>query len=408
MKNKYGGNMKALKYIKKNGIKYTLKILWEYKIDKVIIKFMLLFLKKGKLNNTIVIESHNDFDSNGGAFYNYLISNGYNSNYKIIWLLKNKKVKDLPYNVKCFYLFSPNIVKDYYICTAKYFTADCQVVGKVRKEQISYYFSHGAFSLKNSSGKISIPSYVDYILIPSEYTRQIQMNQYHPKENTKMISLGFPVHDQLLSKCIPQLNKYTNKTYDKIIIWMPTFRKGGGRNRNDSYIDLPLGIPLLNDKTEYSCLDHSLNKNNVLLVIKIHPMQDMSTVKIKETENIIILTGEKVKEYKIDNYELLKESDALISDYSSIAYDYLMLNKPIGYVFSDLKYYKNGLVVEQPEELMAGPIIREYKDLEEFIISVVEENDEYAKKRKEVLHKIFDYCDGNACERIVHHMRLKK
>ena len=46
-------------------------------------------------------ESHNDFDSNGGAFYNYLIQNEYNKKYKIVWLIKHKESLNvqLPKNV---------------------------------------------------------------------------------------------------------------------------------------------------------------------------------------------------------------------------------------------------------------------------------------------------------------------
>ena len=67
------------------------------------------------LRNTIIIESHNDFDSNGGALYDYLIENGYNSKYKIVWLLRNSKPKNLPNNVVGFNLFKPSLIKEYYL-----------------------------------------------------------------------------------------------------------------------------------------------------------------------------------------------------------------------------------------------------------------------------------------------------
>lgn len=38
------------------------------------------------------------------------------------------------------------------------------------------------------------------------------------------------------------------------------------------------------------------------------------------SENISNLTGDTVKQLDIDNYRLLKDADALISDYSSIVY----------------------------------------------------------------------------------------
>lgn len=401
--------MNLVAYLKTNGLKHTIDVIYEYKIDGVFLKLMRLFFKKRPLQNIIVIESHNDFDSNGGAFYHYLIENGYNEKYKIVWLIKNKKPNNLPSNVICFPLYKPSIMKDYYVYMAKFFSADCVVTGKVREGQKSYYLTHGAFSLKNSKGKIDVPRCADYILIPSECTKKIQENQFNPQPQTKMISIGFPVHDQLLKPYEPQLCKFgIDISKRKTIIWMPTFRKGGGYRRNDSRAELPLGIPIVEDGEQLCELNQMLKEHGGLLIIKIHPMQDMSTVHIEEQSNIRLLTGDKCKELGIDNYELLKETDAMISDYSSVAYDYLFLDRPLGYVFSDLNEYKNGLAVEDPLEWMVGPIINDFEELKNFIEDVLDGKDEYESKRVILRKKIFEFDDGNACRRLANHMGLEK
>ena len=69
--------MNPILYLKKNGIRHTINVIYKYKLEIILEKVMYLFTKNTKLKNTIVIESHNDFDCNGGAFYNYLIKNGY-------------------------------------------------------------------------------------------------------------------------------------------------------------------------------------------------------------------------------------------------------------------------------------------------------------------------------------------
>ena len=75
---------------KKFGAQHALKIVLDiyFRISQII---FLYFTKMKPLKNIIIIESHNDFDCNGGAFYNYLIKNNYNEKYLIVWLLKNKK-----------------------------------------------------------------------------------------------------------------------------------------------------------------------------------------------------------------------------------------------------------------------------------------------------------------------------
>lgn len=91
--------MNLFNYIRDNGIKHTLSVVYKYKIDVLLKKVALAITKNKKLSDVIVIEGHNDFDSNGGAFYDYLVENGYNKKYKIVWLLKNKKPANLPKNV---------------------------------------------------------------------------------------------------------------------------------------------------------------------------------------------------------------------------------------------------------------------------------------------------------------------
>ena len=95
--------MSAIGYLRKNGIKHTLEVIWQYKIDRLLLRLLRPICLRLPLTDTIVIESHNDFDSNGGAFYDYLIEHGYNERYRIVWQIKNKASKKvpLPKNVTC-------------------------------------------------------------------------------------------------------------------------------------------------------------------------------------------------------------------------------------------------------------------------------------------------------------------
>ena len=401
--------MNIVNYIKDKGLKRTILVIYQYKIDIVIQKILYLFLKNKKLKNIIIIESHNDFDAEGGAFYDYLIKKGYNEKYKIIWLLKlkvNKKFK-LPYNVRYFYIFKPSIMKDYYINIAKIFTADNFITPKLRDEQKSFFFRHGAGGLKNTKGIGRIPSTVDYILGMCEDYSDIERDQLSMSENDKrLVYLGFPSHDVLLSDNRDELKKITDNKFRKVVLWMPTFRKGGGYNRNDSEREQPLGIPLINDIKEYENLNELLNNSNVLLIIKIHPMQNLEDLKIYDTSNIKVLTGDKVKQIRVDNYRLMSCCDAMISDYSGAAYEFIQLDRPLAYVLSDVNDYKLGFVVDDIEPLIAGKEIYNFKDLQDFINDVVLEKDEYKEKREKLRNIFYKYHDTNNCKRIVEFMGL--
>ena len=69
--------MAILGYIKKHGILHAIQVFYKYKLNIIYCKFINLFFKNKKLLNMIIIESHNDFDCNGGAFYDYLVKNNY-------------------------------------------------------------------------------------------------------------------------------------------------------------------------------------------------------------------------------------------------------------------------------------------------------------------------------------------
>lgn len=400
--------MNAFRYLKEKGIKHAVKTIWQYKIDICLRKLFLLFFRSKPLLNAIVIESHNDFDSNGGAFYNYLIENRFNKKYKIIWLLKHPEFKpeNLPENVICVPLYRPSIKKNYYLCLAKYMLFDCQCQSKMRKEQISVFCTHGPIGLKNTKGKVNLPEDIDYCLTPSENYNNTYTYLYGWEEScSKLVHLGYPMHD-ILYKPNNELKKISDINYKKSILWMPTFRKGGNEGRNDSASEQKYGIPLIKSKDELENLNNLLKENESQLIIKIHPMQDMTDFRLQSESNIKILTGQTVKELKIDNYRLMASVDALISDYSSAAYDFLHCNKPIAYMHDDEKDYKLGYIVEDPHTMMAGDEIFTYDELITYIKNVINGIDLYKDKRKELLERLFKYQDDKSCERLANFLNL--
>lgn len=396
--------MNVIKYLENNGIKRTLKVIYQYKLDILIQKILKPFLKNKPLQDIIMIESHNDFDCNGGALYNYLIDNNYNNKYKIVWIIKHPKEVPsvLPENVDWVPEFKPSVKKNYYKYVARWFSYDMDCVPKLRKDQISIYMTHGAVALKNWTGLITIPSDLDYCLTASDYCARLDAKQYLWKyPNKKFVINGFPIHDMLYQED-GDLKKVIDKSkYQKVLLWMPTFRKAQYGTRSDSEVIQKYGIPLFD--TEYSIdkLNDFLQKYNSIIIIKLHPKQDIRNLKDARRTNIIVLTGDDVKRLNVDNYRLMKDVDALISDYSSTAYDFLHVDKPIGYDFSDLKYYKLGIVVKDPHEMMAGHEIRDVDDFFNFIKSVCRDDDPYKVERKELFDRVYKYHDGESCKRVI-------
>lgn len=401
--------MKIITLVNENGFKGAISIVWKYKTGIVISKIINIFTKNKPLKNEIVIESHNDFDCNGGAFYKYLIENNYNDKYKIIWLVRRQYNKKLPKNVYMLPLYGPSIRKAYHMCVAKFFSFDCEIINKMRKDQVVVYCSHGAGGFKNIKGKMYIPDCVDYLLCQSPDYMPIQANQWSLSANDKrFVYIGYPCQDIFFNESNNEFLKISNNNYNKVFLWMPTFRKGGGYKRNDSNKNQKLGIPLFETKEELLQLNEKLKSHNDYLILKIHPKQDMSGFQLDDLSNMIVLTGQRVKQLAIDNYNLIKCADALISDYSGAAYDFLQLNRPIGYILDDINDYKLGFVVDDIHKLIAGHEIYNINELYNFIEEISNGEDIYKTKRQKIRDFTYNCHDGNSCQRLVELLKLEK
>lgn len=381
-----------------------------FQINKIIYRAVKRITRDKPLNKTIIIESHNDFDCNGGAIYRFLLKKGLNEKYRIVWLVKNKyHALKLPKNVVMYDIWKPSVRKNLAISSAEYLFCDDVVTRKMKAAQISVYCTHGGCTFKNVKGRINVPEHVDYILSSSKEWDPFMCENYSiPYPNDRMLHIGFPSNDAFFDmKGNNEFNKILTGNFRKHILWMPTFRIGGGTGRNDSEIELPLGIPLFENQDQLEKLNLILAQGSVLLVIKIHPMQVPETyIYLKDMSNIIILTGKRVKELDIDNYRLMASADALISDYSSATYSYLLLNRPIGFVLSDMAHYKVGFSVDNIYDYMPGEWIYTYREFVKFVNDIISGIDRYEDSRKKLLNWMYEYKDGNSCERLTDFLKI--
>ena len=115
-----------------------------------------------------------------------------------------------------------------------------------------------------------------------------------------------------------------------------------------------------------------------------------------------------ILEKDIELTELFKISDALITDYSGVYYDYLLLDNIIGFTVDDFEEYKKkkGFVFDNIEDYMAGEKIKNIEDLYKFIDNVIKSNDLYKKERNEMKIKFNKYLDAKSSERLAKYLKL--
>ena len=100
----------------------------------------------------------------------------------------------------------------------------------------------------------------------------------------------------------------------------------------------------------------------------------------------------------VNLYELLAKTDALLTDYSSVAIDYLLLDRPMGFILTDFDEYEKARswCYDNVKDYMPGHHIYKKEDLNQFISDVAEGKDPYrdarAKVRPELQTESESYC----------------
>lgn len=174
-------------------------------------------------------------------------------------------------------------------------------------------------------------------------------------------------------------NELENLSSERTIIgYFPTWRKFNSQEP-----------PIYFEK-----LDEELEKMGAHLVIKPHRLQEYE-ISASELHNVTFHPPFG------DPYPLFENIDVLMTDYSSIYFDYLHLDRPIIYFPYDMEAYadKRGFYLDY-ESVTPGPKANSFDELVDILHSVAE-SDEYQKERAEVRQKIFKYRDKNASQRII-------
>lgn len=393
--------MRLIDKIREYGVKNTLKIAYKYKVEPgIALVFRGLFAGL-KLKNVIIFASHNDFDMNSGSLYEYILEHDKNRKYVLVWFVEHMQNIELPEKVLQVPINGISIKRYYWNSVAKFIFYDDTDIHKWKKDQIATYLGHATRAMKNCRGKVPVPTDVDYVCSSSEDNDELMSDVYTCDVN-KMLHTGFPVTDLLYKQWGETKKMNIAVRYKKIVIWMPTFRKSGYNTaRNDSAEITETGLSMFETIEDIYGLDDYLKELGILLIIKFHPAQDMSVINIPKCDYIIQLSPVQVKKMKIDTYKLLPETSGLISDYSSISFDYLLLDKPIAYVLCDYDSYKLGFAVDNPKDYMPGAYLYNKEDFYQFLNNIASEIDEGSENRRRVRNIVAKYNDGRVSEKIV-------
>lgn len=281
-----------------------------------------------------------------------------NDEYEYIWVLNSADNTNLLSNTKTVSRYSLKHL--YYLATSKYRIDNCQESKYLKPHKNTVYLQtwHGT-PLKKIAQDIEDSSfdevkqdwekdssYWTYLLSSSTQVSKLLSKAFLIDEK-KIITLGYPRNDMLMNvseevkdRIFKKVGISTNK---KVILYAPTFR--------DDAKDF-FSIKLTLDNFISSLSD------DYILMIRMHTNIKNKSSEIFDKKNI----------YDVSLYDDIQElytiADILVRYYSSVFFDYSLLQKPIIFYAYDLEKYKNvlrgfyydyeslpGVIVQSEDEL---------------------------------------------------------
>ncbi|MCP3914776.1 MAG: hypothetical protein GY711_04350 [bacterium] len=229
----------------------------------------------------------------------------------------------------------------------------------------------------------------DLIIATSEETKAITYPAFGVPADSVAVT-GFPRNDALFldpSVCgsdqrCPRAVREAVAAGKTTFMYLPTFRDSAR-----PFLDI-----------DWSRLDAQMKALDAMFFIKFHPVE--ATRYSFDYPNIVQLFQD------TDVYDVLPHTTALISDYSSIIFDYMLLNRPIVYYTPDLDEFvsTSRALNFDPLEIAVGPVCANSEELFAALAGIVagtaaEPRDE--AQRKAVLARLHHHSDGSASERVL-------
>jgi len=319
------------------------------------ITYMLLY-KFVKIDDKLVIfiSFHGrGYSDNPRAIYEEMKKDKRFKDYRFIWFIKNHKQKNIEIEgaeIKEYFSFS----YFYYMSKAKYWIINCKMPTYLRKkkEQVylqtwhgtplkrlghdiiapkdaTFYRSGVSFERMTQSYDIDVERY-NYMISPNQFCTEVFQSAFAINRE-RLIETGYPRNDFITNATHEEIvslkEKFGLPLDKKIILYAPTWR-------DNSYVTSGYTFELKADFHRWK----EILGDEYVVVFKPHYLI------INKYENDHSLDGflySMSAESEIN--ELYVVSDVLITDYSSVFFDYAILNRPIYFYMYDLEEYRNEL-----------------------------------------------------------------
>lgn len=211
---------------------------------------------------------------------------------------------------------------------------------------------------------------------------------------------GQPRTDRLLttsSERVAAIRKLIG-VHDKLLVWLPTWRKGRKGRIDGAPDQSALEFPDL----DLTSMSRVLTGGSVL-VVKPHPLSVGEFESSFDLPNLLRIDDDWLYRNELTLYEILGASDGLITDASSVWVDYLLVDKPIVFAMADIDEYSSsrGFYFDPLTDILPGPLVKTGRDLVSAVEDLLRSEDVFAEKRRQVREDFHTYVDCGSSERLL-------
>ena len=232
----------------------------------------------------------------------------------------------------------------------------------------------------------------DIIVSPNTHTTNIFKHAYKLEGlyNGEIAEIGYPRIDLTInsdkSKVVEELEQYGIQLEgEQLLVFAPTWRGNDNNHPEDSLEDLYKIIESLSETTRYKPL------------IKVHPFIYDKAKSYAPLKPYLIPDA-------FDTNRLLSVTDVLVTDYSSIFFDYLVTGNPIIFYAPDFEAYKHNRGLYIDTKLLPGPTTTNAEQLIEAVKDIEAVKSNYQDKYANFQKLYVPYDDGNVTDKLIEKM----
>ena len=352
-------------------------------------------------NNLIFFESFHgqSYAHNPKYIYEKMLEMGYGNKYKFVWSYKgNLKIPGSPIIVN-------RDEESYYryLAISKFWINNISFPVKEKKKGAIYLqtthgtpFKHMGNDIKNGSSKIVKGNLTqearkwDYLISANDYSKDIFKRASMFKR--KILNVGYPANDIFYSKDLNTKKSQIKSKLGlddrkKIILYAPTFRDVVRDSEGNHYFDLQIDLNSL-----YANFDE-----DYVILLRLHYLISNS-LNIDSNLNEFALD---VSHYD-DIHELCLISDILITDYSSVFFDFAHTKNPILFFMPDFNEYNStrGLYLDIKNDL-PGPLLFDMDELIDGIKNIDKIEEKFQNSYDSFYNEYCSLGHGDASAKVV-------